>query len=144
MRVDFYQLSRQPVEQVLPVIAGRLLDGGARLLVVGGDALLGRISQSLWTAAPTTFLAHARAGEGEDLAQPILLSQACDAGNGATNIALSDGLWREEALAFARTFYFFDAETIDGARAAWRALAKRDDVETHFWRQEGRKWVEGP
>ncbi|WP_336964841.1 DNA polymerase III subunit chi [Sphingobium aquiterrae] len=144
MRVDFYQLSRQPVEQVLPVIAGRLLDGGARLVVVGDDDRLRRISQALWTSAPTSFLAHARAGEGMDEAQPILLSSSCEAANGATNIALADGLWRDEALGFARSFYFFDAETIDGARAAWRALARNEEAETHFWRQDGRKWVEGP
>jgi len=144
MRVDFYQLSRQPVEQVLPVIAGRLLDGGARLLVVGDEERLRRISHGLWTSSPTSFLAHGRAGEGADEAQPILLSSSCAAGNGATNIALADGLWRDEALGFSRAFYFFDADTIEGARAAWRALARNEAAETHFWRQEGRKWVEGP
>jgi len=34
MQVDFYQLSRDPVEQVLPAIAGRILAMGARLMVV--------------------------------------------------------------------------------------------------------------
>ncbi|MEE2741983.1 MAG: DNA polymerase III subunit chi, partial [Pseudomonadota bacterium] len=37
MQVDFYQLSRDPVEQVLPAIAGRILAMGARLLVVAGE-----------------------------------------------------------------------------------------------------------
>jgi DNA polymerase-3 subunit chi len=144
MRVDFYQLSRQPVEQVLPVIAGRLLDGGERLLVVGDDDRLSRLSEALWTAAPASFLAHARAGEGDDAVQPILLSADCAAGNGAANIAIADGLWREEALGFARAFYFFDADTIDGARAAWRLVSRHEGAEPHFWRQEGRRWIEGP
>jgi DNA polymerase-3 subunit chi len=64
--------------------------------------------------------------------------------NGARNIALADGLWREEALGFTRAFYFFDAITIDAARQSWRDLTKRADVEPRFWRQEGRKWVQGP
>jgi DNA polymerase III subunit chi len=145
MQVDFYQLSRDPVEGVLPAIAGRILDMGARLLVVAHEPdRLERISAGLWAGPPESFLAHGRAGEGGEAHQPILLSHACDAGNGARHIALADGLWRDEALSFERAFYFFDADTIDGARQSWRALSKADGVEPRFWRQEGRKWVQGP
>ena len=38
MQVDFYQLSRDPVEGVLPAIAARILDMGARLLVVADES----------------------------------------------------------------------------------------------------------
>jgi DNA polymerase-3 subunit chi len=145
MQVDFYQLSRDPVEGVLPAIAGRILDMGARLLVVAHEPdRLERISAGLWAGPPESFLAHGRAGEGGEAHQPILLSDACDAGNGARHIALADGVWRDEALGFERAFYFFDADTIDGARQSWRALSKADGVEPRFWRQEGRKWVQGP
>lgn len=145
MQVDFYQLSRDPVDQVLPAIAARILDMGERLLVVAGDTgRLERISAGLWGGAPESFLAHGRSGEGRPDVQPILLADAVVAANGARHIALADGIWREEALGFDRAFYFFDADTIDGARTSWRALAKRDGVTSRFWRQEGRKWVQGP
>lgn len=145
MQVDFYQLSRDPVEQVLPAIAVRILGMGARLLVVAGEGeRLERISQGLWAGPPESFLAHGRAGEERAAAQPILLSERCEAANGARHVALADGLWREEALGFERAFYFFDADTIAGARTSWRALSKADGVEPRFWRQEGRKWVQGP
>ena len=145
MQVDFYQLSRDPVERVLPVIAERILAGGGRLLVVAGDgARLERLSGGLWEAGAETFLAHGLAGQGSENVQPILLSDRCEPGNGARHVALADGLWRDEALAFERVFYFFDIETIDGARASWRALTKADDVTPRFWRQDGRKWVQGP
>jgi DNA polymerase-3 subunit chi len=145
MQVDFYQLSRDPVDQVLPVIAARILAAGERLLVVGADAEgLDRISTGLWNGAPESFLAHGRAGAGREDTQPVLLAQDCAPANGARHIALTDGVWREDALAFDRTFYFFDAQSIEGARAAWRALARREDVTPRFWRQEGRKWVQGP
>ncbi|MCI4590298.1 DNA polymerase III subunit chi [Sphingobium sp. BYY-5] len=145
MQVDFYQLSRDPVDQVLPAIAGRILGMGARLLVVAQEAeRLERISTGLWAGPPESFLAHGRAGEEGEAQQPILLSGDCAALNGARNIALADGIWREEALGFERAFYFFDAETIDGARASWRLLSNADDVAPRFWRQEGRKWVQGP
>lgn len=145
MQVDFYQLSRDPVDQVLPAIAARILALGARLLVVADDPdRLDRISAGLWNGPPDSFLAHARVGEEGEGHQPILLTASCHAANGARHIALADGLWREEALTFDRAFYFFDADTIDGARTSWRALSKRDGVEPRFWRQDGRKWVQGP
>ncbi|MCP1469006.1 DNA polymerase-3 subunit chi [Sphingobium sp. OAS761] len=145
MQVDFYQLSRDPVEQVLPAIASRILDLGERLLVVADDAgRLARISEGLWAGSPESFLAHGRAGEGRDAVQPVLLASDCHAANGARHIAIADGIWREEALSFDRAFYFFDHDTIEGARASWRALAKREGVTPRFWRQEGRKWVQGP
>ncbi|EQB30569.1 DNA polymerase III subunit chi [Sphingobium ummariense] len=145
MQVDFYQLSRDPVDQVLPAIAARILGMGERLLVVADDPeQLERISAGLWAGPPESFLAHGRAGEGRDAVQPVLLARDCSAVNGARHIALVDGLWREEALGFERAFYFFDAVTIEGARASWRALAKREGVTPRFWRQEGRKWVQGP
>jgi DNA polymerase III subunit chi len=145
MQVDFYQLSRDPVHHVVPAIARRVLDSGARLLVVDSrDGALDRMSQALWDAGPASFLAHGKADGDLPEVQPILLATDCAAANGARHIALADGLWREQALSFDRVFYFFDADTIDSARGTWRALKGRDEVEPRFWRQEGRRWVQGP
>ncbi|MEZ5655982.1 MAG: DNA polymerase III subunit chi [Sphingobium sp.] len=145
MRVDFYQLSRDPVEQVIPAIAQRLLDDGGRLLVVDGrEGALGTLSRSLWAWRENSFLAHGQAGDDDAQAQPILLSVADEPSNGARHIALADGEWRDAALSFDRAFYFFDDGTIDAARQCWRDLKGKDGVTSHFWRQEGRKWVEGP
>lgn len=145
MQVDFYQLSRDPVDRVLPAIAARILGLGERLLVVAQDEeQLERISAGLWNGPPDSFLAHGRAGGGSEAMQPVLLAQDCSPGNGARHIAIADGLWREEALDFERAFYFFDALTVDGARESWRALSKREGVTPRFWRQEQGKWVQGP
>ena len=145
MQVDFYQLSRDPVDRVLPAIAARILGLGERLLVVAQDeAQLERISAGLWNGPPESFLAHGRAGEGSEAMQPVLLAQDCSPANGARHVAIADGIWREEALDFERAFYFFDALTVDGARESWRALSKREGVMPRFWRQEQGKWVQGP
>lgn len=147
MQVDFYQLSRDPVEKVLPDIASRIVEGGGRLLVVAGQGgLLDTISAELWAweKQPASFLAHGRAdGAGAGM-QPILLSDRCEPDNGARFVALADGVWRDAALAFERAFYFFDAATIDGARESWRTLSRSADVSPRFWKQEGRRWVQGP
>lgn len=144
-RLDFYQLSRDPVEQVLPRIAERILAEGERLLIVADDrARLDRISASLWDAGPTSFLAHDHDDAEIPEAQPILLSARCEPLNGASRIALADGRFREEALGFDRAFYLFDDSSIEDARNTWRALKGRDGVSLHFWRQEGKRWCEGP
>ena len=144
MQVDFYQLTRDPAEKVLPPIAQRVLDGGGRLLVVGDNAQLDVISAALWNAKPDSFLAHAKAGEGDDSIQPILLSSEPVAANLAKFIALADGVWRDEALEFDRAFYLFPPDSTDNARAAWRALADKEDLERRYWKQDGGKWVQGP
>ena len=145
MQVDFYQLSRDPVDKVLPAIAAKILATGGRLLVVAAEQdQRDRISHGLWSTDPASFLAHEEAGCANDAIQPILLSATCEPLNDAKFVALADGEWREEALSFDRAFYFFDHLTIDGARQSWRALRDRDDVEPRFWKQEGGKWMQGP
>jgi DNA polymerase III subunit chi len=141
--VDFYHLTASPLEKVLPAIAEKVLAGGERLLVVAADeAQLARLDEQLWTYARDSFLPH---GRGAAEAQPVLLSSDPVATNGATNLALADGQWRDEALAFARSFYFFDSAHLDTARAAWRALKARPEATARYWKQDERgKWVQGP
>jgi DNA polymerase-3 subunit chi len=145
MQVDFYQLTRDPAEKVVPALAQRVLDDRGRLLVVSGEEeQLSLISAALWSAKPERFLAHAKVGEGEDALQPILLTNSTASLNHASFIAIVDGQWRDDAMGFDRVFYLFPPSQIDNARAAWRALGERDGVERRYWKQDGGKWVQGP
>ena len=145
MQVDFYQLTRDPAEQVLPAIAQKILSDGGRLLVFSeDDGQLSRISKALWEYKPDSFLAHGKAAEGHGNIQPVLLSHGVDAENDARMIALVDGQWRDEALGFDRAFYLFAPDATDNARAAWRALGSKNGVERRYWKQDGGKWRQGP
>jgi len=144
VQVDFYQLTRDPAEKVLPPIAQRVLDGGGRLLVVGDSVQLESVSAALWAFKPDSFLAHSKAGEGDDSLQPILLSIEPVAANLAKFIVLADGVWRDEALGFDRVFYLFPPSHTDNARTAWRSLADTEHIERRYWKQDGGKWVQGP
>lgn len=146
MQVDFYQLSLQPVEQVVAQLARNTLAAGQRLLVVDADpARRTRLGEALWGTAPfrgqEMFLAHGHAGGEHDARQPILLSEAVDPANGAKFVVLADGMWRE-VDGFARAFLVFDDATLDGARACWRMLGDRDGIERRYWKQEGAGWVQ--
>jgi DNA polymerase-3 subunit chi len=141
MKVDFYHLTRSPLDRVLPRIAARLHDGGERLLLVSEDADQRRnLDMLLWTYAPDSFLPHAQAGAGEDSLQAVLIASDVVATNTARNIAIVDGRWREEALTFDRAFHFFGEDHIAAARAAWKGLADRDGVERRYWRQSDNGW----
>lgn len=147
-RVDFYRLTRDPAARVLPMIAERVLGQGERLLVVAGEgAARDAISEGLWAGKADSFLAHGPAGGALAAADPIVIAPEVTStpANGARMVALADGVWRDDALGFARTFLLFDNSRIDDARATWRALGGREDVERHFWKQDERgRWTEGP
>lgn len=143
MQVDFYQLTRDPAEKVIPFIAQRVLDDKGRLLIVS-EVLAQRdlISASLWTARPDSFLAHGMSGTENADFQPILLSDELQATNGARMLAIADGKWRPVESHFDRIFYLFPPDKTDDARAAWRGLG--EGVEKRYWKQDGGKWMQGP
>ena len=57
-RVDFYRLTRDPVERVLPAIATRILGNGGRLLVVAAPAMQRRAIDESTEHAPMTPSCH--------------------------------------------------------------------------------------
>ena len=141
MQVDFYQLGGSPPEQVIASIAEKVLAQDGRLLVVAADeGALARLDRQLWDRGPATFLPHGVAGGADDARQPILLATSPDAPNLARNVLIADGEWREAALAYDRAFYLFDADTLEGARLAWKLLAGREGVERRYWAQEAGRW----
>jgi DNA polymerase III subunit chi len=145
MQVDFYQLTRDPAHNVLPVIANKVLEEGRRLLIVSNDAeQLKTISTALWVWKLDSFLAHDQAGQGNEAEQPILLSHTTTAENSARLVAMADGEWRDKALSFDRAFYLFPPDCTEQAREAWKALKDKDGVERRYWKQDGGKWRQGP
>lgn len=143
MLVDFYQLGATSAEQVIASLAGKMLREGGRLLIVADDELLlGRLDRLLWDQDATSFLPHALAGGSDDARQPILLSTGTDAPNLARNLLIADGLWREAALTYDRTFYLFGGATLEGARLAWKLLAGREGVERRYWANQDGRWVQ--
>lgn len=142
MQVDFYHLTRMPLERALPQIAEKVVAAGARLLIVEATeerrAMLDRL---LWSYAADSFLPHGVIGGEQDARHPILIAGDVNAANGARHIALVDGTWRDEALDFERAFHFFDEDHIRAARDAWKALAAREDVTRRYWKQnEAGRW----
>ncbi len=142
MKVDFWQLSRDPAEKVVAMIAQKVRGNGERLLVVSKDSeQLDRIGKALWETAPEAFLANGRADAAGADRQPILLSADCTAINQASHVVFADGEWRDGANEFDRSFLLFGEATVEDARATWRSLDGGEELERSFFRQEDGKWV---
>lgn len=144
-RVDFYQLSRDPVELTVAKLATKATAAGHRLLVIAEHAeLRQRISEALWAYGKSDFLAHGDADAAHAPRQPIVLSATCAAPNDATIAIVADGAWRSECGAFERVMLLFDAQATDAARDVWRELAGREDIDNRIFKQTAAGgWREG-
>jgi DNA polymerase-3 subunit chi len=140
-KLDFWQVTDDPVEKVVALIARRTLGEGERLLVVAADSeQRAVIARALWQAGPESFLANGEADAPGAERQPILLSADLAAPNGASHLILADGTFRE-AAGFARVFLLFPPDAAPAARAAWRAQDGRADVTRAYFAQEAGRWV---
>jgi DNA polymerase-3 subunit chi len=143
VQVDFYQLAGTPAELVIASIAEKVLAAGGRLLIIAGDeSHLARLDRMLWDDGADRFIPHGLAGGADDARQPVLLSTSPDAPNQARNLLIADGAWRDSALAYDRSFYLFDAASLDAARLAWKLLAGREGVERRYWAQVDGRWTQ--
>ena len=145
MRVDFYQLSRDPVDLTVARLARKVLQVGERLVVVAdAEDLRETLSTTLWEQGGNAFLANGPAGGPHAERQPIVISGRCEAPNGARMAILADGTWRDDATRFERAMLLFDADATDGARELWRTLDRREDIDNRIFKQtpEG-GWREG-
>lgn len=145
MRVDFYQLSRDPVERVAVVLARKVMGVGARLLIAHEDAeMRSAISRELWRAGEDEFLANGEAGEAGADRQPILLGADIDPANQASMVILADGKWRPAARDFDRAMLLFGAGETEAARALWRDLDGEAEVAREIHKQDDQgRWRAG-
>ena len=142
MQVDFYQLAGTPAEQVIAAIADKILAADGRLIVIAEDeGYLAKLDRLLWDQGPTSFLPHGLSGGADDARQPILLTTTPDAPNLARNALIADGVWRDSTLSYDRSFFLFDAATLQPAREAWKSLAEREGVERRYWARKDGQWV---
>ncbi|HCQ65039.1 MAG TPA: DNA polymerase III subunit chi [Rhodobacteraceae bacterium] len=141
----FYHMTRAPLEQTLPVLLGKALDAGWRVVVRGSDeARLDWLDQRLWLGSEDRFLPHGRTGGPHDADQPVLLTLGPEAANGAECLVSVDGaqIAAEEVAEAKRTMVLFDGNdpaAVDVARGQWRALTGAG-AKAKYWSQESGRW----
>lgn len=143
--VYFYHLTRQPLEQTLPVLLDKARQAGWRIAVRGTDpARLDWLDERLWLGPEEAFLPHGLAGGPHDAMQPILLTTGAEAANGAVCVMSVDGAGVEpdEVAALERVCILFDgndAEAVQHARTQWKALTGAG-CSAQYWSEESGRW----
>ena len=137
-----------PLDRVLPTLLERALARGWRCVVETGRAdRLAALDELLWTYGRTSFLPHARKGQGEGAPHPVWLTDGDDTPNGAVARIFLDGAdvaARVDGLpAHERLILVFDGDddaALADARRQWKALKAMGTHALSYWQpdEEGR------
>ena len=138
--VLFYQLQRQPVEKVLPVLIEKSLERGWRVAVQSSsDERIEALDAHLWTYRDDSFLPHGTYKDSAAAEQPVLLTINDDNPNGAAIRFLLDGSpVPPDAASYDRVVLLFDGEDPDAletARSRWRD-AKGQGFDVTYWQAD--------
>ena len=141
--VGFYHLSRTPMPHALSLLLGRTLQAGERALVLCQDeAQVETLDAALWLDDGADWLPHGRAASGHAPDQPIWLSTAGEAVNGARFLFLVNSVGPMSLAGFTRVFDVFDGalETIvAAARLRWQQ-AVQAGLAPSYWQEGVRGW----
>jgi DNA polymerase-3 subunit chi len=141
--IGFYHLMRTSVDSALPPLLGRTLGAGQRAVIRCGSAeRLAALDQSLWLSTQPDWLPHGTAASGRAEQQPIWLTEADEAPNGARFLFLLDGSTSERLGTFDRVFDLFDGRdeaAVAAARRRW-IVAKAEGHQLSYWQQAAQGW----
>lgn len=138
MRVDFYHLETQTLDQVLPKLVEKAFETGKRIKIkVGTEERVEFINSLLWTYNETSFIPHGSSKDGFAEMQPIWLTSNDKNPGNAEILFLVDGANPDTENAFERTINIFDGNdptSLSQAREYWKSL-KSDNIESTYWKQ---------
>lgn len=141
--IGFYHLTRTGPDQVLPQLLGRTLEIGERAVVLcGSEERVAALDDALWRCPEPAWLPHGTARSGHAALQPIWITVADEAPNGARFLFLIDGVQSARLDGFARVFDLFDGGSeaaLAAARQRWTAARAAGHALT-YWQQGPRGW----
>ncbi len=136
--VSFYHLTRSTLEQTLPRLLEKALQGGARCVVMAGSPeRVEALSAHLWTWDPDSFLPHGSARDGQAPLQPVWLTDRDENPNAATMLFLTDGARSDKIADYARCFELFDGRdeaAVGTARERWKIYRDAGHA-VSYWQQ---------
>lgn len=143
--VSFYHLERTALEAALPRILDKALAAGLRTVVVAGsDERVAALNSALWTYDPNSFLPHGSAEDGPAANQPIYLTTEEENPNGASVLAIVDGVEIQDITSFTRVLDLFDghdADAVQAARTRWKTLSDAGHDLTYWQQTEQGGWT---
>lgn len=141
MRVDFYHLQNQTLENVLPKLLEKAYGTGKKILVkIGNEERVEFLNAALWTYEDASFLPHGSKKDGNGALQPIWLTSVDDAPNQPQILFLVDGAEAdlEKIPGLERILNIFDGNSetaLTQARRLWKEF-KDQGCEVFYWQQD--------
>jgi DNA polymerase-3 subunit chi len=136
--ISFYHLTATPLERALPRLLEKVLDSGARAVVLGAsEPRIESLDTAFWVYDPDSFLPHGTAGAGKPEDQPIYLTTLEENPNDATILVLVDGVDPAFVNSFSRCLDIFDGTdeaAVAAARERWSARKSARHTVT-YWKQ---------
>jgi DNA polymerase-3 subunit chi len=145
--VGFYHLTATPLERALPKLLEKVLESGARAVVLAGsEPRIESLDTALWVYDPDSFLPHGTAGAGNPADQPVFLTTREENPNGAAILVLVDGIEPAFVNSFDRCLDVFDGTdeaAVAAARERWSARKSAGDAVTYWKQASDGRWEKG-
>ena len=141
MRIDFYHLQNQSLEEVLPKLLVKAYATEKKIVVkVGNDERVEFINTHLWTYEEGSFLPHGSKKDGNADIQPIWITSGEEIPNNASIMFWVDGAESsiENLSEITRILNIFDGNSepaLQQARRLWKDL-KSSGHEVYYWQQD--------
>lgn len=140
----FYHLTESRLEDALPPLLEKSLDRGWRVSVhLSSEERCAALDAHLWTFREESFLPHGSAQAAHAERQPVLLTLAPEAANGATVRFVVDGADVPALEGVERLVMMFDGHDqsqLDAARAQWKTLKAGGHTLTYWQQTQDRRW----
>lgn len=144
--IGFYHLTHSRLEAALPPLLARTLAAGQRAVIrCRTSERLHALDAALWEA-PGLWLPHGSDADGDVDLQPIWLTNADEAPNGARFLFLVDAAETSRLGDFERVFDLFDGNdeaAVAAARMRWRS-ARAAGLTPIYWQQTSHGWKQMP
>ena len=144
--VRFYHMTRTPLDRALPQMLEKTLERGQRAVVrAGSQARVEALSARLWTYHDRSFLPHGTEKDGRAERQPVWLTVADEAPNGAEVLFLTDGATSGRIADYSLCAVLFDGgdeEAVALAREQWKALKAAGHAVTYWQQDDAGRWAQ--
>ena len=142
--VLFYHLTESRLEDALPPLLEKSLDRGWLVSVhLSSEERCAALDAHLWIYREDSFLPHGGAQAAHAERQPVLLTIAAEAANGATVRFVVDGAEVPALDGVDRLVMMFDGHNqsqLDAARAQWKTLKAGGHALTYWQQTPERRW----
>lgn len=136
IRIDFYHLQKQTLEEVLPKLLSKAYVTGTRIKIKTLEDRVEYINSFLWSFNDESFLPHGSKKDGFAEEQPIWISSDSNNSNHAEFLFLIDGA-EDNVSQYNRVFNIFNGnseEALIQARRLWKEY-KNAGYEVYYWQQ---------